>query len=212
MAAATTPPASQQIVAVTRAQTARVRPAVSARAVERIPARRPITGERTTLPLLGHATRAGARWLHVELPGRPNGHEGWIRARGTRTTSTPWRIVVDLSRRRVDVRHAGHTLRRFTAIVGASTTPTPIGRFFVEETVQLAPSDTGAPYALALSARSDVLQEFDGGPGQIALHGLDNVGGTLGTAASHGCIRLDDGSIAWLAMRIGPGVPVDIQR
>jgi len=37
-----------------------------------------------------------------------------------------------------------------------------------------------APFAL--SARSDVLHEFDGGSGQIALHGLDHVGGVLGTA------------------------------
>jgi lipoprotein-anchoring transpeptidase ErfK/SrfK len=43
---------------------------------------------------------------------------------------------------------------------------------------------------LATSARSNVLQEFDGGPGQIALHGTDHLSGALGTAASHGCIRM----------------------
>jgi lipoprotein-anchoring transpeptidase ErfK/SrfK len=59
-------------------------------------------------------------------------------------------------------------------------------------------------------ARSNVLQEFDGGPGQIALHGLDNVGGTLGTAVSHGCVRLADASMRWLVTRVGPGVPVTI--
>ena len=68
----------------------------------------------------------------------------------------------------------------------------------------------GAPYALALSARSYVLQEFDGGPGQIALHGLANVGGVLGTAVSHGCVRLDSDTMRWLVIRIGPGVPVTI--
>jgi lipoprotein-anchoring transpeptidase ErfK/SrfK len=95
-------------------------------------------------------------------------------------------------------------------VVGKPTTPTPHGEFFVEESVQLRASDVGAPYALALSARSDVLQEFDGGPGQIALHGLANIGGTLGTAASHGCIRLDADMMRWLAARIGPGYPVTI--
>ena len=63
----------------------------------------------------------------------------------------------------------------------------------------------GGPFALALSARSNVLQEFEGGPGQIALHGRENLGGTLGTAESHGCIRLDTASIDWLAARIDPG-------
>ena len=68
----------------------------------------------------------------------------------------------------------------------------------------------GGPYALALSARSYVLQEFAGGPGQIAVHGVWNVGGTMGTAASHGCVRLDTAAITWLGERIGPGVPVTV--
>ena len=53
-------------------------------------------------------------------------------------------------------------------------------------------------------------QEFDGGPGQIALHGLENIGGVLGTAVSHGCVRLDGSAMTWLVARIGPGVPVTI--
>jgi lipoprotein-anchoring transpeptidase ErfK/SrfK len=55
-----------------------------------------------------------------------------------------------------------------------------------------------------------VFQEFDGGPGQIALHGVGNVGGTIGTAESHGCVRLDTPDITWLADHIDPGVPVTI--
>jgi hypothetical protein len=79
-------------------------------------------------------------------------------------------------------------VRTFRAIVGKPSTPTPAGTFFVEESVHLSPTAVGAPYAPALSARSTVLQEFDGGPGQIAVHGLANVGGLLGTAESHGCV------------------------
>ena len=71
-------------------------------------------------------------------------------------------------------------------------------------------SMVGGPFALALSARSNVLQEFDGGPGQIGIHGRDGLGGTLGGAESHGCVRLATGAIDWLAARIGSGVPVDI--
>jgi hypothetical protein len=64
---------------------------------------------------------------------------------------------------------------------------------------------------LATSARSGVFQEFDGGPGQIALHGTGNLSGALGTASSHGCVRLAPQAIAWLASRVGAGVPVSIQ-
>ena len=40
---------------------------------------------------------------------------------------------------------------------------------FVEEGVRLSGSASGGPFALATSARSEVLQEFEGGPGQIAV-------------------------------------------
>ncbi len=76
----------------------------------------------------------------------------------------------------------------------------------------MSPRAVGAPFALALSARSTVYQEFAGGPGQIALHGLGNVGGTPGTAVSHGCVRLDARAMTWLVRRIGPGVPVTVTR
>ena len=104
----------------------------------------------------------------------------------------------------------GRVERRFRAIVGTAATPTPRGRFFIEEAVALSPTAHGGPFALATSARSSVLQEFEGGPGQIALHGTAGLPGTLGTAASHGCIRLSTGAITWLAHRVGSGVPLRI--
>ena len=95
-------------------------------------------------------------------------------------------------------------------MVGAPATPTPRGRFFVEEALRLSSTASGGPYALATSARSNVLQEFEGGPGQIALHGMNHLVGAPGTAASHGCLRLSTAAITWLAERIGRGVPVTV--
>jgi lipoprotein-anchoring transpeptidase ErfK/SrfK len=173
---------------------------------------RPITGERTTLPVVEHLTgRRGTKWLRVRLPGRPNGRTGWIKKSGTAEARTRWRLVVSLRTRRVTVLHDGRAVRTFSAVVGKQATPTPMGAFFVEEAVALQPGDVGAPFALALSARSNVLQEFAGGPGQIAIHGLMNVGGRLGSATSHGCIRLGNDAMRWLVGRIGPGVPVTIR-
>lgn len=172
---------------------------------------RPITGERTVLPVVAHATGPrGMRWLEVLLPGRPNSHTGWIRRRATTQSDTPWRISVRLSTQTLTVFYGGRLAETFRAVVGKPTTPTPTGRFFVEETVALSAAQSGAPYALALSARSNVLQEFDGGPGQIALHGVENIGGVPGTAVSHGCVRLATPAITWLATHIGPGVAVTI--
>lgn len=176
-----------------------------------VQASRPITGGQTVLPVVGHGTgQNGTRWLKVLVPGRPNGRSRWISERGTVADATPWRVVVRPGSRQVQAFRGGRLVRTFTAIVGKPSTPTPRGRFFVEESVRMLPGSVGAPFALALSARSNVLQEFAGGPGQIALHGIGNVGGTLGTAASHGCVRFGDAAIRWLAYHIPPGAPVTI--
>ena len=42
------------------------------------------------------------------------------------------------------------------------------------------------------------------------MHGRDTLGGTLGQAESHGCVRLGTPAIEWLAARIGQGTPVTI--
>jgi len=204
---------SQPLVVLLDDHVARTRPSLRAPRIESVAARRPLTGVRTVLPVLGSATgRHGRSWLQVRLPGRPNGHKGWIRRDRTRRTSSEWRIAIKLSTRRVTVYHGGRVERRFRAVVGTPSTPTPQGRFFIEEAVALSSRHAGGPFALATSARSEVLQEFDGGPGQIALHGTDNLAGTLGTAASHGCIRLSTRAITWLARRIGSGVAVRVTR
>jgi lipoprotein-anchoring transpeptidase ErfK/SrfK len=202
---------TQELVTLLRSHEALAKPATGSALLGLVPAQRPITEERTVLPVLGHHTgHSGVQWLHVRLPGRPNGRTGWIRRRATVSTWTSWHVVVDTSSRRVTVYQHGRRARVFKAVVGKPSTPTPRGEFFVEESIQLPSGAVGAPFALALSARSTVFQEFGGGPGQIALHGLWNVGGTPGTAVSHGCVRLDTGAMRWLVRRIGPGVPVTI--
>jgi lipoprotein-anchoring transpeptidase ErfK/SrfK len=203
--------ATQELVVLASAHGAHSAPEASSAQVALVAASRPITGEATTLPVIARSIAGnGARWLLVLLPGRPNGASGWIAEQGTRPSVTPWSIVVDLAARRLRVYSDGHVVKAFRAIVGKPSTPTPAGDFFVEESLQMNAGEPGGPFALALSARSTVLQEFEGGPGQIAIHGRDNLGGTLGTAASHGCIRLASASIDWLASRIGPGTPVTI--
>jgi lipoprotein-anchoring transpeptidase ErfK/SrfK len=217
LTAAGASPASGGRVAVQRTQelaallsSHRIRAAPTARSplLGVVPAITPITHDHTVLPVLAHR----GQWLKVRLPGRPNSHTAWIKKAATLQWATNWHLVVSDSRRQVSVYRSARLVRVFTAVVGKPSTPTPAGEFFVEESIALRSHDVGAPFALALSARSETLQEFDGGPGQIALHGLSNVGGVPGTAASHGCIRLDEAAMRWLVVRIGPGAPVTILR
>jgi lipoprotein-anchoring transpeptidase ErfK/SrfK len=207
-------PGRQALVGLLGDHVARTTPDVQARRITTVAGRRPLTRVRTVLPVLGQSRSADGRaWIHVALPGRPNGRTGWIAADRTRPTSTGWRIAVRLGARSVTVYYFGHAVRRFRAVVGAPSTRTPRGHFFIEEAVSLGARAAGSPYALATSARSEVLQEFDGGPGQIALHGTGNLpGSVLGTASSHGCVRLSTRAITWLARRIGAGVPLTVGR
>jgi lipoprotein-anchoring transpeptidase ErfK/SrfK len=59
-------------------------------------------------------------------------------------------------------------------------------------------------------AYSNVLQEFDGGPGQVALHGREGLPEPIRTASSHGCVRFENTAITWLAWHLEAGVPVII--
>jgi lipoprotein-anchoring transpeptidase ErfK/SrfK len=199
---------TQELVSFTKSQEAHTKPSASAPDVGKVSGTTPITDESTVLPVMG----IYKQWLLVRLPGRPAGRTGWIDQNTTTTRSvTPWHVVVDTATRKIAIYRSGHKVRVFPVVVGKASTPTPPGEFFVEERVSLGPSEVGAPYALALSARSNVLQDFDGGPGQIAIHGLENVGGVPGTAVSHGCLRLDTAALKWVVAHIGPGVPVTIQ-
>jgi lipoprotein-anchoring transpeptidase ErfK/SrfK len=202
---------TQELAVLSTAHVVHREPAAGSPRVSFVRADRPITGEQTTLPVIGHSTGLGGmRWLEVMLPGRPDGSTGWIAQQGTHELITDWRIMVDLAARRLRVYRDGRTVKTFQVVIGKPSTPTPTGQFFVEETVQMPVGHPGGPFALALSARSNALQEFEGGPGQIAIHGREDLGGTLGAAESHGCIRLATASIDWLAGRIDPGTPVKI--
>ena len=82
---------TQKLAALNSAQEAFSKPAKGSARLGVVPARRPITGERTVLPVLGQRTGAdGLQWLQVRLPGRPNGHTGWIKQRGTVASKTSW--------------------------------------------------------------------------------------------------------------------------
>lgn len=206
-------PVTQPLVVLLQDHVARARADTQSRVIEPVAAVRPLTKVRTVLPVMGTVRgKDGNRWVHVRLPGRPSGHTGWILADQTITSSTEWRIVVTISTRRVTVFRDGAVVRSFPAVVPKPATPTPYGQFFVEEALAISPQDSGGPFALAISARSDIFQEFAGGPGQIAIHGTDGLSDPLGSEASHGCIRVSPSAITWMSRRLGGGVPVTVER
>jgi hypothetical protein len=65
-----------------------------------------------------------------------------------------------------------------------------------------------------LTAYSPTLKSYGGGPGQVALHGRDgsNLADPLGSARSHGCIRIPNIGISLLARVAPEGTPVDVRQ
>ena len=149
--AASRVPAHQETVALLAAATVRDGPAPDAKVVATVPAKRPMTAARTVLPLLGQSIDStGGSWLNVRLPGRAlkgptPPPSGWISAASTRASSTDWHLVVNRRARSVTVYSNGHKVRRYQAIVGKASTPTPTGEFFVEENVRLPGAGRARP-------------------------------------------------------------------
>jgi hypothetical protein len=155
------------------------------------------------------------QWIRVRLPIRPNGTSGWILADMVQLTRTPYRILISTRQRIVRLLRLGRVVRSFRAVVGMPRYPTPHGLFSIGERVpQPDPRAFLGPWALHLTAFSPTLLDFGGGPGTIGIHGR---GGTslldpLGSARSHGCIRIDNAAIRLLASVAREGTPVLITR
>jgi hypothetical protein len=150
-------------------------------------------------------------WYRVQLPIAPNGTTAWVRASAVSIYAVSSRIVVDLTARRLAAYRGSRVVLRAPVAIGASQTPTPTGRFFVNERFVL--SDPNGPFgvaALGISAHSTVLHDWvQGGP--IALHGT-NESATIGDAVSHGCIRLANDVMRRLLALAPAGTPVLIRR
>ena len=99
-------------------------------------------------------------------------------------------------------------------VVGKRSTPTPRGQFAIYERAASPRGSNIGPFALHLTAYSDVLQSYDGGPGRIAIHGRAGslLADPLGSARSHGCVRLSNSALKRLARFAKPGTPVTVAR
>lgn len=173
------------------------------------------SGQPQTLLVLDAATRDGVEWVKLLLAERPNGSAGWVPRDNVALGSTRYWVEVGLRSRTVTVFRGGRRVLRTRAVVGAPATPTPLGLAAVyERNRQPDPRAFLGPWALALTSLSNVLESYGGGPGRVAIHGRsgDSLADPLGSARSHGCIRIDNGPVSWMARRLPPGTPVRVSR
>ncbi|HUF85725.1 MAG TPA: L,D-transpeptidase, partial [Acidimicrobiia bacterium] len=150
-------------------------------------------------------------WLQVLLPMRPNGSLGWIRDSEVTLGETEYEIRVELSTTKVTLLKAGEVVLETQSGIGRDNTPTPVGQYYITDPVDLTDRPNGAygAYALGISGYSEVLMEFNGGPGQIAIHGTPNPA-DVGQKVSNGCVRVTNDVIFRIAAEVPIGTPFTV--
>jgi len=174
--------------------------------------RKNVNGVPTVFALLAERVGADCRadWYRVQLPLKPNGSTGWVRAGAVELAPVTARIEVDLSERLVTLYDAGRRVLSTPAAIGSPQTPTPTGEYYVNQ--RLVPTDESGPFgpgAVGISAFSEVLTGWTQG-GPIAIHGT-NRPDLIGRAVSNGCIRVRNDVLRRIFDRALAGTPVTVR-
>jgi hypothetical protein len=151
---------------------------------------------------------AGETWVQLRIPGRPNGRIGWVpRTDLAAFHLTHWALTVNLSRLRATLFLDGRATWSAPVGVGKPSTPTPTGHFWIRELLRVPGHTLYGPYAFGTSDYS-VLSEWPRG-GVVGIHGT-NEPQLIPGHPSHGCIRMSNANITYLAHHLPVGAPVHI--
>jgi hypothetical protein len=156
--------------------------------------------------------RRGA-WLGLVTTARPNNKLGWVRRddSGVGLRRVGYSLHADLSEHRLVLRRRGRAVKRLSVAIGRPGSTTPTGRFAVTD--KLDGSRYGSYYGcciLALSGTQPNLPPGWSGGNRLAIHGT-NAPGTIGQAASAGCLRAADADLAVLIRRVPLGTPLFVR-
>jgi hypothetical protein len=152
-------------------------------------------------------------WLGVVATEMPNGKLAWVNRNNAalHLRRTAYSLHADLSGRWLELRRRGRRLKRLTVAVGRPGSETPTGRFAVTD--KLNGRSFGSYYGccvLALNGHQPKLPAGWSGGNRLAIHGTDSPG-TIGAAASAGCLRAGDADLQVLMRRVPLGTPVFIR-
>jgi lipoprotein-anchoring transpeptidase ErfK/SrfK len=162
------------------------------------------------LPLVFLVQQSQGDWLEVQLNTRPNQTTAWVRAADVSVRHVAHRIVVSLAARSMTLYQGQTPVMEAPVAIGTSSTPTPRGNYYIDGAVRTPdPGGVYGPFQLSVAAFSEVLMSFGSGIGQIAMHGT-NAPGLIGSAASNGCLRMNNADITRLANTVEIGTPVQI--
>jgi hypothetical protein len=151
----------------------------------------------------------GLTWISVSLPGRPNGITGWVPASDLGELHVAREYLrINRETLRAVLYRDGRPIWTAPAGVGAPSSPTPAGHFFITEKLTPLADPFYGPYALGTSAYSPTLSDWPGG-GVVGIHGTDEPQLIPGRP-SHGCVRLRNADVRSLWRLVEIGTPIEI--
>lgn len=151
----------------------------------------------------------GREWVQLRLPQRPNGRTGWVpRSQLGRFRLNHFQLVVDRRTLRATLFVNGRRRWHAPVGVGKRSTPTPGGHFWIREGFRVHGVPTYGPYAFG-TADYSVLTDWPGG-GVVGIHGTDEPKLVPGRP-SHGCMRMHNRDVSWLAHHMPVGTPLLIR-
>lgn len=154
----------------------------------------------------------GADRYRVLLPVRPNGSYGWIQTTDVELQRHNFRILIELDAFRLTLFE--REAEAFSTPIGVAreNAPTPLGQYYTTELIQPpTPNTIYGAFAYGLSGYSETFTSFNGGAGQLGIHGTIDPD-SIGTNVSAGCIRMLDADITRMVeeFKVAPGVPVEV--
>jgi hypothetical protein len=151
-----------------------------------------------------------AEWLRVQLMSRPNSALAWIRRSDVTLRRVQHHILIERGARRLTVFAGEEQVFQASVATGKSSSPTPLGTFFVDGVVRLSPPHRAyGTGQLSFTGFSEVYESFGGGVGQVAMHGTQNPA-LIGTPASAGCVRMTNADIERVTSMAPTGTPVEV--
>jgi lipoprotein-anchoring transpeptidase ErfK/SrfK len=149
-------------------------------------------------------------WVGVISSEQPNGRLGWLPVTRVALVREPVRLRVDLSARKLSIVRRDRVVWSMAVGVGSPGTPTPTGTFAVTDGLHWRGSNVYGCCVLALSGHQPHLAQGWTGGDRIAVHGT-NAPGTIGAAASLGCMHAGDRDMRRLMRYATLGARVQIR-
>jgi len=188
--------------------TVRSRPSRSAPKVAKLRYRTEDGPLETYLALESRVDSADRTWIHIRVPGRPNGRTGWVdRDDLGPLFEVTTMLRIDRVALRATLYKGGSSVWTSRVGIGKSATPTPAGSYWIRSRLKGFGGGAYGPWAFGTAAYSG-LSDWPGG-GVIGIHGT-NEPQLIPGRPSHGCIRVPNDKIRALAKRMPVGTPVQI--